>query len=221
LPVVSELKSSGAGADTPAVPPWDVHNGPWATLFLALVAIIVHLNPSWRPGLIYERGAVEQGEWWRLWTGNIVHFSASHLGWNLLVLVPAGAWVERLTPWRTRILLLAGPGFIGAMLLAADPTLLRYAGLSGVVAGVLALLAFTQLAARREDRFFWVAVLLLLAGKIAIEAFGTRPLFARWEDAAIYTVPLAHFMGVGAALLVHFTRRRLGYRRKSPRKRDA
>jgi membrane associated rhomboid family serine protease len=107
------------------------------------------------------------------------------------------------------------------MLLAADPTLLRYAGLSGVVAGVLALLAFTQLAARREDRLFWVAVLLLLAGKIAIEAFGTRPLFARWEEATIYTVPLAHFMGVGAALLVHFTRRRPGYRRKSPRKRDA
>jgi rhomboid family GlyGly-CTERM serine protease len=208
LPVAPELKSGRSGADTRIVPVRGWATAPWATGLAALLAVVVQLHPSWMPALIYERTAVQQGEWWRLWTGNFVHLNASHLGWNLLVLVPAGTWVERLAPWRTRILLLAGPAFIGAMLLAADTTLLRYAGLSGVVAGVLALLAFTRLAAGREDRLFWIGVLLLLAGKIAIEAFATRPLFGRWEHSTAYTVPLAHFMGVGAALLVHFTRRR-------------
>ena len=45
--------------------------------------------------LIFDRSAVLAGEWWRILTAPLAHFSASHLFWNGLVLLLAGWVVER------------------------------------------------------------------------------------------------------------------------------
>ncbi len=182
---------------------------PWVTLVVALFAVGVAVWPGNTSALEYERDAVRHGEWWRLWTSHFVHFGASHLIWNLAVLLPAAAWSERLSPQRARLLLLLGPGFIGGALYILDPALQRYAGLSGVAAALLAFLALTQLSRGTSDRWFWAAVLLLLAVKVIAEFLAERPLFARFVEPGAYPVPLAHLVGIMAAGAAHTFGRRI------------
>ena len=181
---------------------------PWATALAASAAVVVQLWPDVAPALIYDRTRILTGEAWRLWTGHWVHLSAAQCCWNLAVLVPAGAWAERIAPQRTRLLLALGPGIISGVLLAFDPALARYAGLSGLAAGLLALLSFTQLSAKDADRWFWWSTLGLLAAKIGVESFVTQPLFAPYADPAVPAVPLAHVAGVATAGVLHVARRR-------------
>jgi len=180
-----------------------------------VLTLIVASQPALAPSLLYERAAILRGEYWRLWTGHLVHFGASHLVWNLVVFALAAIWAERLAPARTRLLLAVAPGVIGLALLALDPALATYGGLSGLVAAALAFLAFTQLAQNStagngsaSDRWFWRAVLALILLKIAAEFAADQPFFARFTASGVRAVPLAHLAGFLVASTVHRSRRR-------------
>lgn len=182
---------------------------PWITVVIAVLAVAIQASDPWQTELVFERAKILQGEIWRLWTGNLVHFGVSHLGWNLAVLAVAGTWLERTVPLAARWFLLLGPGLIGLALLALDPGLAYYGGLSGVAAGALALLAATQISRHPSDRWFWWAVLALLAAKIAVESVGGRPLLADFSRSGARPVPLAHVAGVAAGLGVWARTRRI------------
>jgi rhomboid family GlyGly-CTERM serine protease len=181
---------------------------PWATALVAILALVIHLVPAFGEALIYNRALIFRGEWWRVFMGNWVHFGGSHLFWNLAVLVPAGIWLERVSRRRARALFVLAPVVIGLALFALDPTLSRYAGLSGVATGLLALLALTQLTLQPGDRWFWRAVLGLLALKITAEFLREQPFFARFADEGMRAVPLAHLAGALCGCWLHFRRRR-------------
>jgi rhomboid family GlyGly-CTERM serine protease len=193
---------------TPAPASSSRHAFPLATTLIVVLALAVAEIPALAPALLYERAAVLRGEFWRLWTGHLVHFGASHLFWNLVVFTLASAWAERLAPGRTRLLLALAPGIIGLALLVLDPALQTYGGLSGLAAAALAFLAFTQLAQKPSDRWFWWTVLALLLLKIAAEFAADQPLFARFAASGVRPVPLAHLAGFLAASTIHRTRRR-------------
>ena len=59
------------------------------TNWLTVAVVVALLTGLWLAGpevtaaLRYERGAVLDGEWWRLLTGHLVHADAAHLAWNL------------------------------------------------------------------------------------------------------------------------------------------
>lgn len=192
-----------------ATPAWWVR-APWGTTIAVAAALSVYFLPEAAGALIFDRIAINRGEWWRLVTGHWVHFGPSHLLWNLAVLLPAGIWAERLAPSRLRGLLLLAPVVIGAALFWADPRLETYGGLSGLAAAVLAFLAVVQLRAKCPDPWFWRAVLGLLVLKIVAEFLAERPLFARFVSPDLHPVPLAHLAGVAcAAALVWPGRRRV------------
>lgn len=171
------------------------------------MALVVFVWPGAESGLVDNRAAVLRGELWRLWTGHWVHFGASHLWWNLAVFVPAGGWAECLAPGRARLLLALAPGAISVVLLAVEPALVRYGGLSGLATAMLALLALTQLASARTNRWLWRGVLALITMKIAIEFLARQPMFAHFTDPGIHAVPLAHLAGLACAMAAHFIRR--------------
>jgi rhomboid family GlyGly-CTERM serine protease len=185
---------------------------PWATAVITALALAAFVWPGAQSAWLLERAAVQRGELWRWWTGQFVHFGASHLGWNLAVFIVAGGWVERVDAARARIYFALAPAVIGAVLLGFDPALERYGGLSGLTAGAVALLAIMQLGrdeeAARDDRWFWIAVLVLLAAKIGAEFFREQAVFARFGSNDVHVVPLAHLAGVACAAVVYFSRRK-------------
>lgn len=173
---------------------------------LAAGCLILLPTASWQ--LVWDRSRILEGQWWRVITGQLVHFSPSHLLWNLAVLLPAGIWSERLEPVRARLLYLVGSLVIGFALLAFEPHLLRYGGLSGLAAAMLAFLALAQLRTETADRWFWRLVLALLALKIVAEVILASPLLAHIPDPAVRSVPLAHLGGIVAALFTLHARPR-------------
>lgn len=198
---------------------------PIATGLVITLALIVASQPALAPSLLYERADIVVGQYWRLWTGHLVHFGASHLGWNLAVFAVAGVWCERLAPGPTRLLLALAPGVISLALFALDPHLATYGGLSGVATAVLTLLAFTQLACQAapasattgaiadapltpSDRWFWRAVLALIFLKTAAEFAAEQPFFARYAPAGVRAVPVAHLIGILVATIIHRRRSR-------------
>lgn len=182
---------------------------PWATGFVVIVALAIQAWPGEAASLQFDRDRIPAGELWRVWTAHCVHFSWSHLGWNLAVLVPAGLWVERAAARRARLFYVVAPAVVAVVLLVFDPLLRRYAGLSALAVGALALLAFTHLGrSMGSDRWFWWAVLAVLGAKIGLEFFLGESTWANFGDASIKSVPLAHVAGIASAALVHGTRRR-------------
>jgi rhomboid family GlyGly-CTERM serine protease len=185
----------------------------WATLAIAAAAGLAFAWPWLAGGLIYERANILAGQAWRLWTGHLVHYTPNHLLWDLAVFLPAGVWLEWITPRGARWFYLLAPLAISLLLILGEPTLDRYAGLSGVATGLLVLLALVQL--RRdanEPPWFWLGVLALVAVKIIVETVAHAPLVVRF-DAGVRTVPLAHVGGVLCALIAFLPLRRTAGKR--------
>jgi rhomboid family GlyGly-CTERM serine protease len=171
-------------------------------LLFALPALAAGIAPG---ALIYDRAALLQGEWWRLWTGHWVHFSGSHLAWNLGVLIVAGTWLERLRPSTLLRVVLVGAPVISIGLLMFAPTMAAYGGLSGLATGVVLLLALVQMQERPAERAWWIALVMLVAGKIAVDAVSPAPLFSRFAG-EIHPSALAHLLGGLIALPLVFMR---------------
>lgn len=186
-----------------------IRRWPWATVIIAALAVVAFEWPGAADAWLLDRAAVLRGEVWRCWTGHLVHFGASHLAWNLAVFLVAGGWLEFVAGTRARIYYALAPVLIAAVLLGFDPALERYGGLSGVTAGVVTLLALTQLAeGASDDRWFWRAVLIVLGVKIGAEIVLKRAVFAHLAAGEVQVVPLAHVAGVAGAVVVRFTRRK-------------
>ena len=170
------------------------------TLVIALLAGLALVSPVMMSWFIYDRALIFRGEIWRAWSGHVAHFGTSHFIWNLAVFIPAGCWLERLWPALTRWFYALCPLLISVALLVLDPSLLRYAGLSGLGTGMLVLLAALQLGRRKvEPAWFWLCVLALVAIKIGTELFTGAPIFVSgFTD--VRTVPLAHVFGVVGAV---------------------
>lgn len=184
---------------------------PWVTGVIALLAFASVAVPAIGAVLIYDRAAILEGQIWRLWTGHLVHFTPAHLLWNLALCGFVGGWLERLAPAGTRCFYALAPVFISGVLLLLEPSLLRYAGLSGLGAGLTVLLAVHQGRLPTESRVIWTAVLGLVVLKVAFEWWTDAPLIA----ADIRPVPLAHGAGIiGAGLAL------LAWPRISARRRD-
>ncbi|QDV05375.1 hypothetical protein Poly30_08720 [Planctomycetes bacterium Poly30] len=109
--------------------------GLWSMRVLAaLAAVLLATAASAFPGTLQlERAGLANGEWWRLWTGHLVHGSADHLVYD------AGAaallFVALKCPLASACRLLWMAPAISLALLAALPDLDHYYGLSGLLHG--------------------------------------------------------------------------------------
>jgi rhomboid family GlyGly-CTERM serine protease len=95
--------------------------------------------------LAWDRGALQNGELWRLWTGHLVHFSVTQAFADTLALIATGLYAEPLTGSRRFALILAfAADLLSLGMLVLAPELDQFRGASGlatltaVLAGVLA-----------------------------------------------------------------------------------
>ncbi len=176
-------------------------------VLLCLAPAIAGLVPAARAALLYDRAAILHGEWWRLWSGHWMHFSPSHLAWNVGVLAGAGVWLERLQPGcLLRFVAVAAP-LLGVAFLAGAPAMQIYGGLSGLATGVVVLLALTQLQRSPAGRVGWLGVLALVAVKLGLDATTPAPLFASFGSQAVHSSVLAHAMGAVVATVFFLSRK--------------
>ena len=108
----------------------------WGAGVLLLVWLALQLGgglETWG----YARGAIEQGAWWRLLTGQFVHLNMAHLGLNALGLLGVvSLWHQALCGGRPLAYSLVLALSISAGLWLFQPSLAFYAGASGVVHGL-------------------------------------------------------------------------------------
>ena len=181
----------------------------WATFLMAGAALLAFAVPGVGSCLELDRARVAAGEWWRLATGNLAHGSASHLAWDLLAFVALGVACERLDRARTLAVLAAAPIAIGAAVLAFEPAVAIYRGLSGLDSALFVFLAATL--GRRALAEGRTALALgagaagaLFVAKSVFELSTGRALFVAGPEA---TVAVAHLAGAAVGSL-------LGYRPK-------
>lgn len=179
---------------------------PFATLALAGGSVLVALFPALQRVLVLDRDAVAGGQLWRIATGSLVHFSTSHLLFDLAVVVVAGALLER-RGWSLAPIVLASATAIGASVMRLAPELARYGGLSGVACTLVALYALDCLAARGAARTAGAIVLVLTAIKLGWELWSGAFVFVGDAGDTFRPVPLAHVVGAGVGVAAFFLSR--------------
>lgn len=115
--------------------------------------------------LVFKRDNINQGQWWRLITGNLVHTNFPHLGMNV-----AGLWIsaflfaDYLTPKNYIISLFVLLIFVGLGIYFFSPVLMWYAGISGALYGLF--LIGAVYAILHKDYITGIPLLILIPAKI-------------------------------------------------------
>ncbi len=177
-----------------------------SALLLCMVLVFSFFLP---PQLLqWQPDTITSGQWWRLFTGHLVHLNVNHLLLNLAGVLILALLFPRFLPadrllWIT--LLMAAAISLG--LLSLRPDLASYRGFSGCIHGLAAILAMRGL---KTDRWFSIILLAALSVKLVLEGVGLD----RSETTALIGGPViweAHALGFASGLLIAgagFIRRR-------------
>lgn len=165
------------------------------TLGMITTGFIVYAFPDLASQIVYNRSAILSGEVWRLITGHWVHFSISHLLYNLTTLGIVGSIIERQDDRHYKYLYILSPFLIGASLLVIQPEIHFYGGLSGVVCGATVYLALHGLKEAGAWRWICLAVLLLTIAKVVIESLTGQFATVASDSTPFVPVPLSHLVG--------------------------
>lgn len=175
---------------------------PVVTALVVAAGIGTYVIPGLAPQLVYDRAAILSGEVWRLLTGNLVHFSASHLLYDLLALGIAGLIIERRGyPYFGLLCVLSALG-ISTALLAITPEVQSYGGLSGVATGAIIYFALHGLKEPGPWRWICAAALALTLGKVILESVTGQLTFAAVDRVPFVPVPLSHLVGGLTACMI-------------------
>ena len=109
---------------------------PVLALLLVVGSLLIYLLPTVASHLIYDREQILAGQWWRVFTGAGVHFSWSHLIYNVVILLVAGWLLERESRIRLVLLVLVTSVLSGLYFFYFLPEMKKYAGLSAIVSAV-------------------------------------------------------------------------------------
>jgi rhomboid family GlyGly-CTERM serine protease len=176
---------------------------PWVFLVVTLAAVVIQFNGAWRPLLIYDRTAVMQGEWWRIWTGHLVHFGWPHFVCDAGLFLILGRLIERVHPVISRTALVAMPVVIAVTLYWLDPAMVRYGGLSAVNFGLLLFLAGRGWQKNWVD-WFWPAVLAIYVAEVILETVyghGHGGGMIQFDDPSVRVGTAAHIGGGACGIL--------------------
>jgi rhomboid family GlyGly-CTERM serine protease len=165
---------------------------PVITLGLIGMAGLVSASAGLAGWLMWDRRAIADGQWWRLLTGHLVHFTPRHLWWDALAVGVAGGWIEKRAGNSLILLIVAAALAVSVALLWFCPAVRFYGGLSGIAWAMGGYLAVRGVMAGGRARWLSVAALGALAGKLAWEWASGGALLA---GEGYVVVPAVHAAG--------------------------
>ena len=134
--------------------------------FPIIIMILLQIL-SLKPQLQYDRVLIEQGEVWRLLSGNFIHYNYQHLWLNLAGLILGMLLLARLfSIWQWLLITLFCALTTGLGLYFFDPDMRYYVGLSGCLHGILLLGAVKEY---QNNKTIGILLLLFIAGKLGWE----------------------------------------------------
>ena len=175
-----------------------------AVLLLALIALsaLAQMWPAALAGMQYDRPAIDTGQWWRLLTGNLVHYDWVHLSANL----GAFAFLGWMALGRARGALWVVPisaAAIGAGVYVWADGVATYRGISGMAC---ALLSWMLVVMAIEDRGWkaigWLGLLLLVIAKSVYETATGVVLLPTSAPRGVDMVGITHVVGLAIGALM-------------------
>ena len=200
MPEASSYRLTGCRESTLVVP--------WRTVSLALVALLAYMALGSAPETwVFDRGAIANGELWRLVTGHWVHSDPLHALWNIAALIVLGLLFERDLRSLLLMSLFVGTITVDVWLWWGGSSPAYYCGLSGILNSLLIV------GLVRYWREYKHPLVLFIAGvaitKIGVEMFIGQGLFTH---TAWPSVPAAHAAGfLGGLVLVLIFNPRIRY----------
>ena len=176
---------------------------PVITLLLVGSGVLIAMFPGWSSWLIYDRSAILSGEIWRMFTGHWVHFSTSHLVYDLLALGIAGWIIETQGLPHFGWFCLLAPWLISAVLLLFEPQMKFFGGLSALATAAIVYLALFGLHDAGPWRWVCLAALAGVAGKILFEMTTGRMIFVTTGNVPVTVSVASHITGALVALLFY------------------
>jgi rhomboid family GlyGly-CTERM serine protease len=170
------------------------------TVIIVILSIIAYAFPQFSDLLMYDRQSIISGELWRLLTAPLVHFSASHIFWDVAVFGLAGFAINA-SGFRSFWLICSFAAVIPSLIfILALPELERFGGLSGLATGAVAYFCLCTAFKTKRNRFLWMLILLLIGTKIIIEATLGTPIFVQTGKVPFRVLPSVHIIGFLGAL---------------------
>jgi len=183
---------------------------PWTFLVVGFAAAIIQLHAPWREDLVYNRSELAHGEWWRIWTGQLVHFGWPHFIADAGLFVILGRLLEWQHPRLSRFALVAMPLVITATIFWCDRSMTRYGGLSAVNLGLLVFLACQGWQKNWFD-WFWPSVLAIYIGEVVLEetvGHGHGGGMIQFDDPSVHVATDAHIVSAIFGVLLWWGLRR-------------
>jgi len=183
---------------------WVARKLPWMFVLVALVALVFQCHPAWRSLLLYDRAAIADGQWWRLWSGHLVHFGWPHFVADVGLFLILGFILGRSQAGLLPIVLCLVPAAICAAIYFFAPSMNRYGGLSAVDLALLLFIAGQGWQHNWKD-WFWPAVLAIYVGEIIFESTlgqGHGGGLIRFDDPGVKVATSAHIAAAACALLM-------------------
>ena len=195
---------------------------PYVTLSCFAAACLLAAAKSWVPLLEYQRLAVEAGQWWRILSCHVVHWSFEQFFWDassflvLGILCETKLFVSALSRDKQAALVIGRIRFAFALLISCavvassvyffSPQIETYRGLSGICISLFSLAAgsFIIKAWKDRDHLIFAAALFalaLLTAKMLYEASTGLMLFVP-NSSEFSLVPISHLSGAAAGILL-------------------
>jgi len=181
----------------------------WLPLLWVMICGVVEYLPAYmQVVLVFQRDAVLQGEYWRLWSAHITHYTAEQCWVNsamfaLLWYVLTGYVSQR----RMLFCILLAMPLILLGVLYGVPNMQQYRGISALD-GMLWVWLACELYRRGDTRAWGIAALCLFVVRLGMDVSGLRlselPAMARvaWQAHA-----LGGLLGVVSAYVARFAAR--------------
>ena len=168
-------------------------------ILITLILVLEMVGDVAFDSLCYNRSAIQEGQLWRLLSGNFIHIGWNHLGLNLaglfLIWLFIVQWLTLKEIWLTVFL---SALVVGLGLLMMNPEISQYVGLSGILHGIWFAGALFGMCAGHWEAYF-LAIFLTLK-LIWEQMFGPLSVFS--EMSGILIVVDAHLYGAIAGLLL-------------------